>query len=104
MAEKQQPIVRPRTMSLLATLSSCWQRFQADFVPGLREVVGPLSERQERFVMVLDLARVEALTPHWHGLPGRPPAERAAFVRGFFSLAGFVFCHSTLTLESPRSC
>src|ERR1700730_17738624 len=61
MAEKQQPIVRPRTMSLLATLSACWQRFQADLFPGLREVVGPLSERQERFVMVLDIARVEAI-------------------------------------------
>lgn len=76
-------------MSLLATLSSCWQRFQADLFPGLREVVGPLSERQERFVMVLDLARVEALTPHWHGLPGRPPAERAALARAFVAKAVF---------------
>src|ERR1700681_2420464 len=74
-------------MSLLATLSSCWQRFQADLFPGLREVVGPLSERQERFVMVLDLARVEALTPHWHGLPGRPLAERAALARAFVAKA-----------------
>src|SRR3984893_8884913 len=79
----------PRTMSLLATLSSCWQRFQADLFPGLREVVGPLTERQERFVMVLDLARVEALTPHWHGLPGRPPAERAALARAFVAKAVF---------------
>src|SRR6202521_432210 len=76
-------------MSLLATLSSCWQRFQADLFPELREVVGPLSERQERFVMVLDLARVEALTPHWHGLPGRPPAERAALARAFVAKAVF---------------
>src|ERR1700687_4384283 len=73
----------------LRRLSSCWQRFQADLFPGLREVVGPLTERQERFVMVLDLVRVEALTPHWHGLPGRPPAERAAFARAFVAQAVF---------------
>jgi len=53
------------------------------FFPGLREVVGPLSERQERFVMVLDLVRGRSMTPHWHGLPGRPPAERAALARAF---------------------
>src|ERR1700721_2337060 len=34
-------------MSLLATLSSCWQRFQADLFPGLRGGGGPLSERRE---------------------------------------------------------
>jgi len=39
--------------------------------------------------MVLDLARVEALTPHWHGLPGRPPAERAALARAFVAKAVF---------------
>src|SRR5580704_6636902 len=85
-------------MSLLATLSSGWQRFQADLFPGLREVVGPLTERQERFVMV-DLARVEALTPHWHGLPGRPPAERADLARAFIAKAVFDLPTTSLLVD-----
>src|SRR6202162_5347244 len=86
-------------MYLLATLSSWRGAFQADLFPGLREVVGPLTERQERFVMVLDLARGEALTPHWHGLPGRPPAERAALARAFIAKAVFDLPTTSLLVD-----
>lgn len=76
-------------MSLRETLSSHWHRFQDDLFPWLQESLGRLSERHEQFVMVLDLSRVEALTPHWHGLPGRPPSERAALARAFVAKAVF---------------
>lgn len=76
-------------MSLRETLSSCWRRFQDDLFPWLREAVGPLSERHEQLIMVLELARLEAFTPHWHGVPGRPPSERAALARAFVAKAVF---------------
>jgi Transposase DDE domain/Transposase domain (DUF772) len=86
-------------MSLRETLSSCWQRFQGELFPWLGEAVGPLSERHKQFVMVLDLSRVEALTPHWHGLPGRPPSERAALARAFVAKAVFQVPTTTLLID-----
>src|ERR1700693_301029 len=86
-------------MSLLATLSSRWQRFQAELFPAMQEVAGRLTERHERFVMVLDLARIETLTPHWHGLPGRPPTERAALARAFVAKAVFDLPTTSLLID-----
>jgi Transposase DDE domain/Transposase domain (DUF772) len=86
-------------MSLRETLSSCWQRFQDELFPWLGEAVGPLSERHKQFVMVLDLSRVEALTRHWHGLPGRPPSERAALARAFVAKAVFQLATTALLID-----
>ncbi len=36
---------------------------------------------------VLDMTRLEAFVPHWHGLPGRPVGERAALARAFVAKA-----------------
>jgi len=74
-------------MSLRGTLSSCWQRFQGELFPQLRNELGSLTERHEQLVRVLDMVRVEAFAPHWHGLPGRPPSERAALARAFVAKA-----------------
>jgi Transposase DDE domain/Transposase domain (DUF772) len=38
-------------------------------------------------VTVVDMTRLEAFVPHWHGLPGRPLAERAALARAFVAKA-----------------
>jgi len=86
-------------MSLRETLSSCWRRFQDELFPWLGEAVGPLSERHKQLVMVLDLSRVEALTPHWHGLPGRPPSERTALARAFVAKAVFQVATTALLID-----
>ncbi len=86
-------------MSLRETLSSCWRRFQDELFPWLGEAVGPLSERHKQLVTVLDLSRVEALTPHWHGLPGRPPSERAALARAFVAKAVFQVATTALLID-----
>ncbi len=86
-------------MSLRETLSSCWRRFQDELFPWLGEAVGPLSERHKQLVMVLDLSRVEALTPHWHGLPGRRPSERAALARAFVAKAVFQVATTALLID-----
>jgi len=86
-------------MSLRENLSSCWQRFQVDLFPWLGEALGPLSARHEQLVAVLDIARIEAFAPHWHGVPGRPVAERAALARAFVAKAVFNVATTRMLIE-----
>ena len=74
-------------MSLRESLSSYWKKFQGELFPFLEETVGLLTESHKTLVAVLDMARLEAFVPHWHGLPGRPLAERSALARAFVAKA-----------------
>ena len=76
-------------MSLRQTLSSCWSSIQHDLFPWLEERVGALSALHQDLVKVLEMARIEAFVPHYHGTTGRPPAERAALARAFVAKAVF---------------
>src|SRR5277367_4038985 len=53
----------------------------------LKETVGFLTVPHQVLVTVVDMTRLEAFVPHWHGLPGRPLAERAALARAFVAKA-----------------
>jgi hypothetical protein len=74
-------------MSLRDSLSSYWEKFQGELFPFLEETVGFLTESHKALVTVVDMTRLEAFLPHWHGLPGRPLAERAALARAFVAKA-----------------
>ena len=74
-------------MSLRDSLSSYWEKFQGELFPFLEETVGFLTESHKALVTVVDMTRLEAFVPHWHGLPGRPLAERAALARAFVAKA-----------------
>src|SRR3954451_14679687 len=70
---------RMQAMSLKDTLSTYWPRIQGELLPWLDDAMdGPLTAHHRQFVSVLGLARIETFLPSWHGLVGRPPAERAA--------------------------
>ena len=86
-------------MSLRQRLSFCWSSIQHDLFPWLEERVGPLSARHQQLVAVLEMARLEGFTPHWHGLPGRPPAERAALARAFVAKAVFNVPATNMLIE-----
>lgn len=86
-------------MSLRERLSFCWSSIQHDLFPWLEERVGPLSARHQQLVAVLEMARIEALAPHWHGLPGRPPAERAALARALVAKAVFNVPATNMLIE-----
>ena len=49
--------------------------------------MGCLTESHKALITVVDMTRLEAFVPHWHGLPGRPLAERAALSRSFVAKA-----------------
>ena len=75
-------------MSLREMLSDYWYAFQQEF-PRLEGELGPMGERYELFVAVLELVRVEALLPYFRGQVGRPEEDRAALARAFIAKAVF---------------
>ena len=74
-------------MPLKQTLSRHWFRFQRELFPWLEEALGPLGERYERLVRVLELVRVEEWLPYSRGWRSRPLKDRAALARAFLAKA-----------------
>ena len=74
-------------MSLKQTLSRLWFTFQRELFPWLEEALGPLGERYQRLVRVLELVRVEAWLPYRSGWRGCPLEDRAALARAFLAKA-----------------
>ena len=72
-------------MSLREMLSDYWYAFQQELFPRFESELGPMGERYEFFVTVLELVRVEAHLPYIHGLVGRPAENRAALARAFIA-------------------
>ena len=74
-------------MPLKETVSRHWLRFQRELFPWLEETLGPLGERYQRLVRVLELVRVEEWLPYSQGWRGRPLKDRAALARAFLAKA-----------------
>ena len=74
-------------MPLKQTLSRHWYRFQRELFPWLEEALGPLGERYQRLVRVVELARVEESLPYSRGWRGRPLKDRGALARAFLAKA-----------------
>ena len=60
---------------------------------------GPLSGHHRQLVSVLGMVRIEAFLAGWHGLPGRPPCERAVLARAFIAKAVFNIPTTSLLIE-----
>ena len=73
-------------MTLREMLSDYWYAFQQELFPRLESELGPMGERYELFVAVLELVRVEALLPYFRGQVGRPEEDRAALVPSIYSI------------------
>src|SRR5438270_4648922 len=87
---------RMQAMSLKAILSTYWLHIQGELLPWLDDGMdGPQTAHHRQVVSVLGRARIETFRPSWHGLVGRPPAERAALARSFIAKAVF-------NLPTPR--
>ena len=86
-------------MSLRESLSSYWEKFQGELFPFLEETIGFLTESHKTLVTVLDMTRLEAFVPHWHGLPGRPLAERSALARAFVAKAALNLPTTRMLIE-----
>ena len=76
-------------MSLRARLSTYWCAFQERLFPTIEQDLGPLGERYQSFITVLELVRVEQHLPCCRSLRGRPQQDRAALARAFIAKAVF---------------
>ena len=68
-------------MSPRGMLSDYWYAFQQELFPRPESEPGPMGERYELFVTVLELVRVEARLPYIRGLVGRPAEDRCSTFR-----------------------
>ncbi|MBY0501378.1 MAG: transposase [Alphaproteobacteria bacterium] len=62
-------------------------RIQASLFPWLQEELGPLSEKQQQLVTVLEFARVEDFVRNYYGCVGAPAVDRQALARAFVAKA-----------------
>jgi hypothetical protein len=65
------------------TLSQTWFIVQTTLFPWLSEELGPLTEKQQELVTILELIRIEEFIYSSRGFPGRPPKDRTAIARAF---------------------
>lgn len=87
-------------MSLKETLTAYWLHIQEELLPWLDDTTcGPLNGHHRQLVSVLGMIRIEAFLAGWHGLPGRPPCERAVLARAFIAKAVFNIPTTSLLIE-----
>jgi hypothetical protein len=68
-------------------LSQYWKRIQGKLFPWLEEEVGPLTEKQQQLITVLEIARVEDFIGYRGICAGAPEADRQAIARAFVAKA-----------------
>ena len=74
-------------MPLGGIISDIWNRFQGELFLALAVEVGPLNDKHQRLVAVLDVVPVEQHVRYDHCGLGRKPADRYALARAFVSKA-----------------
>ncbi len=84
-------------------LSQSWLRIQGSLFPWLHEELGPLTEKQQQFVMILELIRIEEHLDGYYGGMGRPPKSRAAIARGFIAKMVYNMPTTRMLLERLES-
>ncbi len=87
--------------SLLQVLASFGRILQGRLFPALEEVLGPLSDLQQKLVRTLALLQLDGFVVVRHG-PGRPPHDRAALARAFVAKAVFNFPTTRALLDRLR--
>ena len=86
-------------MSLRTTLSTFWCAFQEHLFPTIEDDLGPLGDRYQLFITVLEFVRVEQHLPCCRSLRGRPQQDRAAMARAFIAKAVFQIDTTRALLE-----
>lgn len=86
------------------TLAAIFGGLQRDLFPALRDEVGELTERDQRFVAVLALVHLELfLVPYAWGGVGRPPLSRHSLALSFIAKAVYNFPTTRHLLDALRA-
>lgn len=67
-------------------LSSIWERIQSNLFPFFEEEIGPMTEKQQKLVSILEIIRIEDSLAYTYKTR-RPPADRKAIARAFAEFA-----------------
>lgn len=74
------------------SLSSLWRSIQRSLLPWLEKELEPLTEKQQEFIRVVELASIQKhIQPYrWKGI-GRKPEDRLAILKAFIAKAVYNF-------------
>ena len=80
-------------------LSMHWLKIQASLFPYLKETLGPLSEKQQQLITVLEMSRIEEFVRIKVGGAGRPEDDRRAIARAFVAKAVYNLPQTNMLIE-----
>ena len=70
----------------MRVLSEMWNQIQRSLFPQMEETLGPLTDKQQKLVAILELVRIEEFVPGgFLRAPGQHPADRRALARAFIA-------------------
>lgn len=84
-------------------LSQSWLRIQGSLFPWLQEELGPLTKKQQQFVMILELVRIEEHLNDNYAGTGRPAKSRATIARAFIAKMVYNMPTTRMLLERLES-
>lgn len=80
-----------------------WRSIQATLIPELERELGPLTEKQQQLVEILEIIRIEDFIPRHFRLPGRPAKDRACIARAFVAKAVYDMPTTRILLDRLAS-
>ena len=86
------------------TLSQYWNKIQGNLFPTLEEELPPLTQKQQQFISILEMTRIEEFVPAFcQGYRGRPIKNRKAIACAFIAKAVYNIPTTTMLIDRLRS-
>ena len=93
-----------RKVGLMNKLSQIWQNIQLCLFPFLREVLDPLTEKQEKLVSILEVSRIEEFVRGpLRGFRGCPEHDRRNVARAFVAKAVYDLPTTRILIDQLKS-
>jgi hypothetical protein len=71
----------------IESISNFLRNIHKKLFPNLQEALGPLTEKQQKLVKILEMIRIEEYIPIYRGFRGRPENDRQSLARAFVAKA-----------------
>ena len=84
-------------------LSNHWLRIQGSLFPCLRETLGPLNEKQQQLIVVLEMSRIDEFVSVKVGGVGRPEDDRRSIAIAFVAKAVYNIPQTNMLIERLHS-
>lgn len=88
---------------LTTIISEYWSNFQNILFPHLEESLGPLTEKQQQLITILEVIKIEDYLPRVYSPLGRPAADRGAMARAFIAKSIYNIPTTSMLIERLKS-